>query len=340
MSGNKNWIAGVDIGGTKIRVALVPRTLDPVDIKPTVVSTPKDAPGAISETVCELLEQLLTDHGVQSADLAGIGLATAGPLDLEKGEIFNNANLGFDVIPLREPVKARFPDAPLFMANDCNAAVLGVHYFEADPAERANLAYVTISTGIGGGAIVNGRLLLGKEGNAAEIGHVRVEPHSCLQCNCGAKGCWEVYSSGTGVAQQARMLVGSEEYEWPVLYDLTGGDADRITAVEVFKAARRDDPLAQKVLRNCIFYNKVGLGLVNTVYDCAVIYLGGAMMNDDDLLLPPLVTQFRDDPLAFTINHPPVIKKTALGDEVGIRGALALVKYALEGHPVVRDLQF
>jgi len=299
------------------------------------MNTPKDDKYSISAVVCELISNLLTENKIDQAQVLGIGVATAGPLNIEKGEIFNNTNLGFKVIPLKKPIIERFPGVPLDFINDCNGAVLGVHYFEANKNEKDNLVYITMSTGIGGGVICDGHLLYGKEGNAAEVGHGIVEPKSKFQCNCGAFGCWEVYSSGTGVRNRALEEINQGQLKAKVLMKVVENDKSKITAKEIFKAARMGDELSLKIVDDCIYYSKVGIGLVNNFFDCSSIYFGGSMMKDKEQILPPLIDQFTMDPIKFTINHPPQLKSTKFMDDIGVRGALALVKYKIENHEII-----
>ena len=197
------YIIGIDIGGTWTRVALCTDDLNEANMILKSIKTPKDTEYSIANSLIVMITELLYDNDIKEEQIVGIGLASAGPLDMDTGEIFNNANLGFKVIPLKTPLEEKFPGIPIYLINDGNASVLGVHYFEADDEEKDNLVYITMSTGIGGGVVCNGKLLLGKEGNAAEIGHGVVDPSSIIQCNCGAHGCWEVYSSGTGIKNRA-----------------------------------------------------------------------------------------------------------------------------------------
>ena len=331
----ERYIVGVDIGGTWIRVGICAADLKEEKIKHKIARTGKESPYSISTSVCEILDQLLIENNIEKEYIIGIGLASAGPLDLDKGEIFNNANLGFKIIPLKKPIEKEFPGIPIYLINDCNAGVLGVHYFEAEEHEKDNLVYITISTGIGGGVICNGRLLLGKDGNAAEIGHGIVAPKSKNQCNCGAYGCWEVFSSGTGVKKRTLEAIKKRELDSEVLLKIVDNDLSKITAKEVFQAAREGDVLSKKIVDECVFYSMVGFGLVNNFFDCQTIYVGGAMMKDHEQILPPIIKQFKEKPVKFTINYPPKLKLTKLGDDVGLRGALVLVKYKSENHYVI-----
>lgn len=331
----EEYIAGVDIGGTWIRVAICTKDLNEDNINKKTSRTLKETKFSISNSICEILSELLIENQVQRDQLIGIGIASAGPLNIDTGVVFNNANLGFRVIPLKEPIVERFPEIPIYFVNDCIGAVLGLYHFEADEKEKDNLVYITISTGIGGGVICNGHLLLGKEGNAAEIGHGLVEPKSSVKCNCGAYGCWEAYSSGTGVQSRTLDALKEGKYNSEILLEIVDNDISKITAKEIFKAARKGDELACKIVDDCVFYTKVGVGLVNNYYDCSSIYFGGAMMKDKDQLIPPLIEQFIQDPLIFTTNHPPKIKLTKYEDEIGLRGALTFVKYKMEKNEVV-----
>jgi glucokinase len=330
-----DYIIGADIGGTWIRVAICTKDLNEQNIKIKMLNTPKTEELAISKALSSLITSILYENDLSKDDVCGLGIATAGPIDQQKGEIFNNANLGFKVIPLKEPLESLFSSIPIFIINDANASVLGVHYFEATEEEKNNLVYVTMSTGIGGGVICNGHLLLGKDGNAAEIGHGIVNPQSNFQCNCGAFGCWEVYSSGTGVKNRAQEAITRTNLSSKILLYMVDNNVSKISAKEVFQAARGADKFSKSIVDQCVYYSKVGVGLISNFYDPKTIYFGGSMMKDHDLILPPLKEQFATAPLLFTINHPPMIKKTRYMDNIGLRGAMVLVKYKLESNQVI-----
>ena len=331
----KEFIIGADIGGTWIRVAISPIDLKKEAIIIKKTQTPKVNEYSISNAIISLITELLIDNNIEKEQILGIGLASAGPINTESGEVFNNANLGFKEIPLKNPIQERFLGVPIYFINDGNASVLAIHYFEATDDEKDNIVYITMSTGIGGGAICNGHLLLGKDGNAAEIGHGIVNHQSSFQCNCGAFGCWEVYSSGTGVRNRALEAIKTSNFSSKILMFMVDNDETKITAKELFQAARGGDKFSKSIINQCVFYTKVGVGLVNNHFDCSTIYFGGAMMKDSDLILPPLIEQFSTEPILFTINHSPQIKKTNFLEKIGVMGALTLVKYKLEENPLI-----
>ncbi|MFW9823941.1 MAG: ROK family protein [Candidatus Thorarchaeota archaeon] len=331
----EGYIVGVDIGGTWVRVAICTSDLNEESIIKRSTRTLKENKFSISSSICNILSELLRENKIDKKGLLAIGIASAGPLNINSGIIINNAKLGFRSIPLKEPIENKFSGIPIFIINDGSGAVIGIHYFEADEYEKNNLAYVTMSTGIGGGVICNSHLLIGKEGNAAEIGHGIVEPKSKVKCECGAYGCWEAYSSGTGVKLRALEGIHEGILKANKLLEIVENDVSKITAKEIFQAARREDQLSCKIVDDCILYTKIGIGLINNFYDCSSIYFGGAMMNDYDLIIPELIEQFEKDPIKFTINNPPKIKLTRFTDEIGLRGALAYAKYKLEQNHLV-----
>jgi len=331
----KEFIIGADIGGTWIRVAVCPIDLKREAIIIKTAQTPKVNEYSISNAIVSLITELMIDNDIEKDQILGIGLASAGPINQKSGELFNNANLGFREIPLKKPIQERFLGVPIHMINDCNASVLAIHHFEASDDERDNIVYITMSTGVGGGVICNGHLLLGKDGNAAEIGHGIVNHQSSIQCNCGAFGCWEVYSSGTGVRNRALETIKTSSLNSKILMFMVDNNEENITAKELFQAARGGDKFSKSIVNQCIFYTKVGVGLVNNYYDCTSIYFGGAMMKDNDLILPPVIEQFKTEPILFTINNPPQLKVTKNIDDIGVMGALTLVKYKLERNPII-----
>ena len=112
-------------------------------------------------------------------------------------------------------------------------------------------------------------------------------------------------------------------------------EIEKINAKYIFQAAKGGDKFSKSIINMSIYYSKIGIGLVNNYYDCSSIYFGGAIMNDHELIIPELRKQFETDPIQYTINHPPKIKVTKYIDDIGLRGALTLVKYKLEGNPVI-----
>ncbi|GAI94384.1 unnamed protein product, partial [marine sediment metagenome] len=189
--------AAVDIGATNVRVAS--GDVEGLTEKVVERTDRENGPKGVSAQIIRLVRSL------EIEELAAIGVGSIGPIDIGTGSIVNTPNFPFKEIPVLEPLTFEF-HVPVRMLNDCAAAVLGEKMYGAGKGLR-NLVYVTLSTGLGGGAIVDGHVLIGKDGNAVEVGHLTIDPDSPLVCGCGCRGHWEAYSSGRNIPKYARLLL-------------------------------------------------------------------------------------------------------------------------------------
>lgn len=300
----------MDIGATNIRVATGDET--GLGNKLTEATDRENGPEGVSGQIIRMARQL----GLTEINAVGIG--SIGPIDLATGRIVNTPNFPFKEIPVTEPLGEDF-SAPVRILNDCTAAVLGEHTFGAGKGME-NLVYVTLSTGLGGGAMVDGHLLIGKDGNAVEVGHLTIEPDSPLTCGCGSKGHWEAYSSGSGIPNFVRVNLQPED-SGNLIVELAGGDKAAITAETLFEAAKRGDSTAQRIVTELGKVNAIGFADIVNVYDPELITIGGsiALMNPE-LILEPI----RKNIDRHLINRRPEIMLTPLGGDAVLYGALAL----------------
>ncbi|HQN92047.1 MAG TPA: ROK family protein, partial [Methanoculleus sp.] len=188
-------VIAVDLGGTNLRAALVDS--DANILAHEIVPTPGAGRSGemITDAIMARVETLLTLP--EGKDALAIGVASVGPLDLGRGCVINSPNIAFPLVEIVEPLRERFGRA-VFLINDARAGVLGERWIGAARGSE-NAVYITLSTGIGGGAVVNGSLLLGKDGNAGEIGHIPVDTRYNLICGCGFAGHWEAYASAKNI---------------------------------------------------------------------------------------------------------------------------------------------
>jgi glucokinase len=236
------------------------------------------------------------------------------------GSIKNTPNFPYRDIPIVTPLRKTFR-VPVSMFNDCSAAVLGERAYGAGKGID-NLVYVTLSTGLGGGAIVDGNLLTGKDGNAVEVGHLTIDPDSPMVCGCGCKGHWEAYSSGINMPTYARFLLGGVKMTGP-LGKMTGGDPSEFTPENLFEAARRGDPHAMYVVRKVGEVNAVGFANIVNIFDPKLITIGGSIaIRNPELVLRPIIENIRH----YTINRIPEIMITPMGDEAVLLGALTIAR--------------
>jgi len=211
--------------------------------------------------------------------------------------------------------------------NDCNAAVLGEQAFGAGRGV-ANLFYVTLSTGLGGGAIVDGHLLNGKDGNAPEIGHVTIDPNSELVCGCGCRGHWEAYCSGANIPNLARLILRGRSIVGSLLHDTAGGDMSGLTAEAIYSAASMGDPTAVEIVEEVGRVNAVGFGDIVNAFDPELITVGGSVaLNNPELVLRPIMAGID----RHLINRRPEIRVTPLGEDIVLYGGLVLAIMAKRG---------
>lgn len=314
------YALGVDIGATYTRVVLADS--DANFLGRIKFETPRVHDSyAIARSIIENSRELLRKQGISERELVGVGVGSIGPLDMKRGILIKPANLPVENIFIVDPIKSEF-GVPTYLVNDCVAAVVGEKYFGLGRG-CDDLVYVTISTGIGGGVYVNGNLLLGKDGNAHEIGHMVVDEEGKIVCGCGKRGHWEAYSSGSGIPKLARLIAAKEPslYENSTLYGLSAGDPLSLSSKHVYDAAKSGDTFALKVVEEAGRYNAIGIANVVNVYDPSLITMGGSVtLNNAELVLEPIIRMAPN----YAINRMPRIEITPLGDDVGLYGAVAL----------------
>ncbi|MGI9057428.1 MAG: ROK family protein [Ktedonobacteraceae bacterium] len=200
-------VIGVDLGGTQIRAAVMrgATLLSRVGL----LTGENPAPERIMPRVFAAIQEALEQANVSIADVAGIGIAAPGPLDSKTGVVFAPPNMpGWDHVPLRDIFSEQY-HMPIFVENDANASGLGEYMFGAGRGCH-DMVYMTISTGIGGGIISEGRIIEGASGTAGELGHMTIDWHG-TRCNCGNIGCLEYFASGTGIARKANEIIHAGE---------------------------------------------------------------------------------------------------------------------------------
>lgn len=311
--------AAIDLGATNIRVA----TGNDSGIFDRLIEATDKTSGALG-IVHQIIRMLKT---LDIRGLKSIGVGSIGPLRMSEGCIVGAPNLPFKEIPVVKPLEEEFK-VPVRLLNDCSAAALGEHLYGAGRGVN-NLVYVTLSTGIGGGAIVDGHLLQGKDGNAHEIGHLTIDPYSELTCGCGCRGHWEAYCGGKNIPNYARLLFRGREVEKGPLLELAEGQLQRLTTEMIFGAARMEDPTALWVVERIGEINAVGFANIVNVYDPELITVGGSIaLKNQELILRPI----EDRITKHLINRKPEIMITPLGEDAVLYGALALA--CKEGAPV------
>jgi glucokinase len=313
-----HWV-GVDLGGTWLRVVLSDEKGNFVDRIREKVD--KSSAEAISEQVVRIIRFLCKRYGFQIKILRGVGIAATGPLIQDEGVLTKPTNIPFDLVPLTKPVSEEL-GIPACLINDCAGAALGENTFGAAKG-LDNFVFITIGTGIGCGAIVNGTLLLGKDGNGHEVGHFVIDSEGKLTCGCGKPGHWEGYCSGRNIPNFVRMKIKEiprEVVNRSHLVKRVGGDFSKLNAADLFDAAKQHDGLSLKLVDELGVLNAMGFANVISAYDPSLMTVGGTVtLKNKRMILSPI----RKYVGKYTVNRVPKIEVTPLGEDVGLYGAVA-----------------
>jgi glucokinase len=307
-------VLAVDLGGTKIAAALISpdnRVTDRAH-SPTLAA---EGLQAVLSRIFATVDRLLSQGNATPPQLYGIAIAAAGAIDTGKGLVTSSPNLpGWLDVPLRDMARKRY-GVDTCLLNDADAAALAEHRLGVGRGV-ANLIYLTVSTGIGGGIIVNGELYSGTSGGAGELGHMTIDAGG-PECRCGNRGCLEVFASGKAVAGEAKRRI--KQGEQSRLTDIVSGDLEAITAEKIALAARDGDRLSREVISRAAGY--LGVGMVNLVniFNPEMIIVGGGLSKMGELLLEPAreVVKQRAFPLCAKAVR---IVTAELGDDAGVLG--------------------
>ncbi|HEV2381283.1 MAG TPA: ROK family protein [Terriglobia bacterium] len=320
-------IIGIDVGGTKVAGGLVTgkgRLVNSLQVPTRAAQGFEASFGQVNLVIERLIRRAGGQENVQ-----GIGLCAPGPLDTKNGVILNAPNIaGWRKIPLRAKLGERF-GLPIEVENDANAAGLAEVLFGAATGYR-HVFYVTVSTGIGTGIIINRRIYHGKNGAAGEGGHVAIDLRSKYRCGCGALGHIEALASGPAMTRRARVKLEEEHTTASRLRELTHGNLSLITPEMIEKAAKAGDAVAKAVIERTGFYLGVWLAGMITLLDPEAIVMGGGVSR----IGKPLFDIIRKTILRYTMNpglaaHTPLLP-AKLEKLVGVLGAASLLLPASE----------
>lgn len=305
---------GLDIGGTNIRGGVI-------DSKGVILAqgrrdTPARDPAAIIAAAASLTQELSAERKI-----GAVGVACAAFVDRSGSKVYFSANLAWRDEPLRQHLQSAL-DLPVTIENDANAAAWGEFRFGA-AMDADNLVVLTVGTGIGGGVVVDGVLMRGAFGVAAELGHMRVVPGG-VRCGCGNRGCWEMYASGTALVREARELVHSGSPLGGRLGELCGGDPEALSGPDVTRAAVEGDPAAVELLADLGVWIGEGLASVAAILDPELFVLGGGVSEAGSLLIDPALAAFRRQLTGRGHRPEARFALARLGNDAGMIGAADL----------------
>ena len=335
-----SYILGLDFGGTKLAAGLAELSSDTVVASARCPTPPGGADASLAAMLSlghDLLAQTdskIEDRGWKIAErdlyplssilypqLKGVGVSFGGPIEADGRTVRRSMHVpGWEGFALADRLEREF-SVPVQIANDADAAALAEHRFGAGRGAR-HMLYLTVSTGIGGGVIVDGRLHRGERAWAGEIGHMPLVPDG-PPCPCGRRGCLESLASGLSIAREARDRIQAlspigDRRSQTVLSALP---ADQITARDVAAAAEQGDPLARAVWDAAMLWLGMGIAAAANLLDPGRVVIGGGLTRAGPLLLDPV----RQIVAARALDPAVEVVPAALGDEVGVLGGAALL---------------
>jgi glucokinase len=306
-------VLAIDIGGTKLAAGVVDsdgRMLARGEV-PTLA---KEGLEPVLARIVGLGRDLLTRPEVAEVRVHRIGVGCAGPVDLKAGIVFNPPNLpGWVRVPLSDRIQQAL-GLPTILENDANAAGLGEYRYGAGRGARS-IVYMTVSTGIGGGIILDGKVWHGLKDAAGEIGHMTVCPDGPV-CGCGNRGCLEAMSSGPSIARRAREAVSAGRAT-------ALSRIPNMTSADVVRLAQEGDVVAREVWDEAVRYLGIGVAAAITILAPERVVIGGGVTKAGDFLFQPLRAHVRQRVKLVPVESVPILPAT-LGSDVGILGAAAV----------------
>ena len=304
---------GVDVGATNLRVGLVSN--EGFVLKFVKDRTPnKGGREAVAEEIIKLVNKLGKDLYRR---VEGIGVGTIGPLNISVGEVVNTPNNPLRSFTLLEPLRRRLK-LPIYVVNDCVAAVWGEYLWGAGKGKE-NVVYLTLSSGIGAGAVVDGHLLMGKEGNAHEVGHIVVDYSSNIRCGCGGLGHWEALASGKNLVNLVNELlhkfIKDSESEVRELVSKYSNPE------KLFALWREGDRYSSLIVEELKKINAAGIASIINVYDPEVLTVGGSIaINNEDFM-----KEVFEEVKYYVTNSLPKLAITPFKDLAVVVGAAAII---------------
>ncbi|MGI5936886.1 MAG: ROK family glucokinase [Oscillospiraceae bacterium] len=304
---------GVDVGGTTVKIGFF-------DVEGNLLhrwaipTNTADGGAHILREITGSLESRLTASGIKRSDVIGVGLGVPGPVG-DDGTVYKCVNLGWGVFNVEEALK-ELTGLRVKVTNDANAAALG-EMWKGGGMGHTRLVMVTLGTGVGGGIVLDGRVLNGAHGAAGEIGHIPVRRDGNRICGCGKRNCLETYASGAGIARTARERIAGYGGESSL------AAVSEITARDVFEHAARGDNLARELVEELGSDLGEALAVVACVCDPEIFILGGGVSHGGQMLLDTVRRHYLEN--AFHACRDTKLALAKLGGDAGIYGAMRLL---------------
>ena len=313
---------GIDLGGTNIAAGIVDKDLNLLYTASVPTGADRE-PALIMDDMAALCRKLCADHDIALSEIESIGIASPGIANHDTGVVEYANNLPFRKFPIAQMLRERLGVERIRLENDANAAAWGEAVAGAAKG-TSNSIMITLGTGVGGGIIIDNKVYSGFNYAGAELGHIVIEVNGA-QCSCGRKGCWEAYSSATGLIRMTKEKIEEcEKAGRPTLMKKMAEEKGKVSGRTAFDAKRAGDEAAAEVVDKYVLYLAEGLSNIVNIFQPEVVSLGGGVSNEGDYLLDLLMPEIRERVYGGNIVLATKICVAKLGNNAGIIGAAML----------------
>lgn len=311
----KEFVFGVDIGGTTVKLGLF--TTDGTLLDKWEIPTRTENGGsAVLPDVARSIEDKLTERNIAPEQVEGIGVGVPGPVDSDS-TVHKCINLGWGVFNVKQRMNELLPAIPNVAAgNDANVATLG-ELWQGGGKGYDSAVMFTLGTGVGGGVVVDGKIVAGKNGGAGEVGHMTVNPEETVPCNCGKCGCLEQYASANGIVRMAKIML--TECSTPSALR----SMDSFTSKDICDLAREGEEMAVSVVDRFGDYLGRAMSFIGCTTDPDVFIIGGGMSRAGAVIIDAITKYYRKYVFHVSANTPIAIAE--LGNDAGIYGCARMV---------------
>ncbi len=303
---------GVDLGGTTVKLGLFEENGNVVE-KWEIITNTKNEGEAILPDIAKSISDKMVEKKIDQKDVVGVGMGVPAPVTAE-GNVNGSANLGWKYKEVKKELETLLGLA-VMVGNDANVAALGEMWKGGGSGEK-NMIMVTLGTGVGGGIISDGHIVIGNNGAGGEIGHLCVNYEETEVCGCGNKGCLEQYASATGIVRLAKKKLARETRVTKLVQET-------VTAKDVFDCVKEGDLVAIEIAQDFGYYLGYALANICTLMDPAVIVIGGGVSKAGEILLEFVEKAFQER--VFFANKDVKFALARLGNDAGIYGAAKLI---------------
>lgn len=311
------YYVGIDLGGTNIVAGVVDENYNIVATAKTKTNCPR-AEKDIADDMAKMALEAVKNANLTIDDIEWIGVGTPGIANSETGIIEYSNNLGFNNTPMVKYIQETI-DKPVFIENDANAAAYGEYVAGAAKGAK-NAVCITLGTGVGAGVVIDGKIYSGSNFAGAEIGHTVIEVDGA-ECSCGRKGCFEAYSSATGLIRMTKEAIAENP---DCIMAKMAEEKGKVTARTSFDAMRAGDSIAKAVVDKYIKYLAAGITNTINIFQPDILCIGGGVCNEGDPLLLPVKEIVKKEVYTRNSQKNAEIVIAKLGNDAGIIGAAFL----------------